>query len=85
MLRQAGSMPKGRGLYEPMGGSLDMVQCWWSGMGDDLVANAKGIPAAEPIDLSDHMPVRPDVVGAVDEPAEEAIEEDLSFGDDFVL
>lgn len=85
MLRQAGSMPKGRGLYEPMGGGLDMVQCWWSGMGDDLVANAKGIPAAEPIDLSDHMPVRPDVVGAVDEPAEEAIEEDLSFGDDFVL
>ena len=46
---------------------------------------AKGIPVAEPIDLSDHMPVRPDVVGAVDEPAEEAIEEDLSFGDDFVL
>lgn len=31
------------------------------------------------------MPARPDVVGAVDEPAEEAIEEDLSFGDDFVL
>ncbi len=85
MLRQAGSMPKGRGLYEPMGGGLDMVQCWWSGMGDELVANADGIPTAEPIDLSDHMPVRPDVVGAVDEPAEEAIEEDLSFGDDFVL
>lgn len=86
MLRQAGAMPKGRGLYEPMGGGLDMVQCWWSGMGDDLAANAADIPTAVPVDLSAYMPARPDVVGAVDEPeAGETVEADLSFDDGFML
>ena len=41
MLRQAGVMPKGRGLYEPLGGSLDMVQCWWSGAGAELVGRLR--------------------------------------------
>lgn len=85
MLRQAGSMPKGRGLYEPMGGGLDMVQCWWSGMGGELAANAADVPVVEPVDLSEYMPPKPDVVGAVDEPVEETVEATLSFGDGFVL
>ena len=85
MLRQAGTMPKGRGLYEPMGGGLDMVQCWWSGMGDVLVANAADVPRAVKVDLSSYMPARPDVVGAVDEPEDEMVEASLMFDDGFML
>lgn len=79
MLRQAGVMPKGRGLYEPLGGGLDMVQCWWSGAGAELAGNLADMPAVTPIDLSGFMPAPPQMVGETLEPE---IVEEVSLDDD---
>lgn len=83
MLRQAGVMPKGRGLYEPLGGGLDMVQCWWSGAGAELAGNLAGVPVVTPVDLSAFMPAPPQMVGETLEP--EIVEEVSLDGDDWEL
>ena len=89
LLRQAaksGGMPKGRGLYEPLGGQVRMVQCWWSGAGAELAAACEGLPRPERLDLSRFRPPEPRTVGVSapvpsDTPveAEQAADEDWDF------
>lgn len=89
LLRQAaktGGMPKGRGLYEPLGGQVRMVQCWWSGAGQELADACEGLPRPAQIDLSRFRPPQPRTVGVAapvpdDTPVEaaQASEEDWDF------
>lgn len=67
LIRQAGDMPKGRGLYERMGRGLKMVQCWWCGTPDMIGKHMTGIPDATPVDWSDLLPAPPRLVGVMDD------------------
>ena len=85
LLKQAmrsGGMPKGRGLYERMGRSVNMFQAWWGGAGPDLAAACAGLPDVERLDLSGFMPAGPEVVGVVgDLQAPPVVEASLDMDD----
>lgn len=79
LIRMQGDMPKGRGLYEPTGGMLSIVQTWWSG--DDIERRLEGVPDVEAVDWSKWLPGRIAAVGVVDDEVVEVTD----FGGDWVL
>ncbi|OZG49864.1 type IV secretory system conjugative DNA transfer family protein [Bombiscardovia coagulans] len=89
LLRQSarnGGMPKGRGLYERMGRSVDMVQCWYSGQGEALAHSCSQLPDAKPVDLSSYMPAKPELVGVVTPADNDRVQVSLtSTTDDWIL
>jgi hypothetical protein len=86
LIRQAvasGGMPKGRGLYEPLGSAPDLVQCWFSGTGEDYAAVCADAPDAEQVDLTPYLPMEPELVGVVEEEDAEPVETvSVDLGDD---
>lgn len=80
-----GAMPKGRGVYEELGGDLNMMQCWFSGTSDEYARECADLPDRTPIDLKPFMPAPPRRIGVMDEPAAEATVTADAGDDEWVL
>lgn len=78
-------MPKGRGIYERMGRSVDMIQCWYSGSGEGYARACADLPDVEQVDLSGFVPAKPELVGMVDRDGGDRIVSDSLDLDGFIL
>lgn len=71
---RCGGMPKGRGVYEPLGRGVTMIQCLYPGQGDELERWGP-FPQPQRIDLTAYMPAPPELTGLADaDPAGEPAE-----------
>ena len=83
LIRSFGDMPKGRGVYEPTGGKVKAVQCWWSGGVDEMTARLAGLPDVKPLDLTGLLPPGPKLVGVVADETTPQVGETIGDEEDF--
>lgn len=71
-----GEIPKGRGLYENMGGKLSAIQTWFYSTDQKEFAQlVEHVPDVTPIDLTPYMPQEAEVFGEV---SEQSLQEELA-------
>lgn len=68
---RTGGLPKGRGVYEPLGGGVSMVQCWYSGKDEEFARQCAGVPDPVRLNVDEYRPEKPRLIGLQEEPTDE--------------